>query len=450
MQTQTLRLLILAAISGVTTLAAAQSPPTPPPAPPPSPPTFNASETIPNLDGYGDAYSLDEIRVGGKSLSEEQQVERWQAELAAGRARAGALLGSYLSYRALTPSDCDAARSALTRADELGNDQAAWLLGALAANKTCGVDTAALERWLKKAVTLDYPGAAIDLTRHFAEGDAPNLQQQYVYARVAADYWESNKFTQPRTGFDAPALAEMEKKLAAADRSRADTEATKILETMLKRHQRFGKLQPVEFARGDAGGKGSFVGYHLDYRHECQWNLKNNCRGAQRFAYVELSNKNSEFLACKVELNAPDFVTTQQIAEPLTRQVLIGPAVTRTLTLGDVRDLPDRKMLTVTCTPMPKLAANAAAGKCRAKLQGSVDVERFYPDSARNRGVQGSAVVRYWVPPGSDVPTDAEIASSSGDASLDNAALATVGSGKYTRECDYGLGSIRIAFKLQE
>jgi hypothetical protein len=33
---------------------------------------------------------------------------------------------------------------------------------------------------------------------------------------------------------------------------------------------------------------------------------------------------------------------------------------------------------------------------------------------------------------------------------LDSAALATVGSGKYTRDCDYGMSSIRIAFKLQE
>ena len=59
-------------------------------------------------------------------------------------------------------------------------------------------------------------------------------------------------------------------------------------------------------------------------------------------------------------------------------------------------------------------------------------------------------MVRFWVPPGSDVATDAEVSSSSGDASLDSAAIATVLSGKFTRDCDYGLSSIRIAFKLQE
>jgi TonB family protein len=99
---------------------------------------------------------------------------------------------------------------------------------------------------------------------------------------------------------------------------------------------------------------------------------------------------------------------------------------------------------------VPKLAANSTAGKCRARLQGSVDVEKFYPPSARRRGVEGSTVVRYWVPPGSEVATDGEIATSSGDPSLDAAALATVRSAKYTRECEYGLSTIRISFKLQD
>ncbi len=59
-------------------------------------------------------------------------------------------------------------------------------------------------------------------------------------------------------------------------------------------------------------------------------------------------------------------------------------------------------------------------------------------------------MVRYWVPPGSDELTDAEIVTSSGDADLDLAAIATLRSAKFTRECDYGLSSTRIAFKLQE
>ena len=59
-------------------------------------------------------------------------------------------------------------------------------------------------------------------------------------------------------------------------------------------------------------------------------------------------------------------------------------------------------------------------------------------------------MVRYWVPPGSNVPVDAEIVSSSGYPALDDAAIDTIRSGKFTKDCDYGLSSIRIAFKLQD
>jgi TonB family protein len=449
MQTQAI---LLAALASASTLAAAQSPATPTPSNPASAgPSFSLSDDIPNPEGYGDAYSLDEIRFGGKSYTEEQQVARWQAELAAGRARAGVLAGAYAAYRALTPTDCDAARASLTKADELGSDQAAWQLAQLAGNSTCGeLDRAQLERWLKKAVTLDYPRAAEDLIIFYRNGTEPDAKvQQYTYARVAAGYWEANKVTVPREGFDAAALQEMEKTITPADRTRAESEAANILAAMLKRHQRFGTVQPVEFARGDAGARTSYVGYSLDYRHECQWNLKNNCRGAQRLAYAEVTNKNSEFVSCNLEMRARDFVNGTLDAEPARRQVLIGPQATRKLLLTDVNDNPDKKALAATCKPVPKLAANLAAGKCRAKLQGSIDVERFYPESAKARGTEGSTVVRYWVPPGSDVPTDAEIVTSSGDATLDDAAIATIRSGKFASDCDYGLSSIRIAFKLQ-
>ncbi|HET9865120.1 MAG TPA: TonB family protein [Steroidobacteraceae bacterium] len=453
MQTQAVKILMsLAGLIGASVPAVAQAPSPAPAANPASEgPSFRESDQVPDLAGYGDAYSLNEIRIGGTTLSEAQQVSRWQAELKAGRARAGALAGAYAAYRALIPSDCAAARDTLLKADELGSDQAAFLLAQLAANETCGdTDRAELERWLKKAVTLDYPGAAVDLLNFYADADPPDRVQQYVYARVAADYWDSNKLTQPRTGFDAAALADMEKALSAEERGRAQAEAAKILETMLKRHDRFGSVTPVEFARGGAGAKSSYAGYTLDYRHECQWNLQGNCRGAQRLAYVELTNKDDGFIACKLVLQARDFVTGEPETEPATREVLVGPQATRKLLLGDVSEQPDKKALNATCKAVPKLAANSAAGKCRARLQGNVDVEKFYPPAARQRGIEGSTVVRFWVPPGSEVATDGEIATSSGDASLDAAALATVRSGKYTRECDYGLGTIRISFKLQD
>ncbi|MEO8062573.1 MAG: TonB family protein [Pseudomonadota bacterium] len=451
---QNLSLLLVAAV--VTSTAAAQSTPTTaaPPAPASAGPSFAASDTLPDSLGYNDAFALYEVRIGGEPISEEQQVIRWQEELKAGRARAGALVGSYLSYRALTASDCATARDALVRADELGSDQASWLMAELAQNRSCGTpERAQIERWLKKAVTLDYFAAALQLIELYAPGDASgDPVQRYTYARVAGGYAEAisenNASAQPRPGYDAAALQAMEKDLSAADRARATSEATKILEQMLKRHQRFMHVQPVEFTRGSAGGKAGheYVASTLDYRHECQWNLRGNCAGTQRLISIEFTSKSAEFLSCKIDLKGRAFGGTAEAN--LVREFLVGPKAKRTLALGDVNDQPDKKTLTVTCVPLPNLAANAAAGKCRAKLKGSIDVENFYPPSARNSGTEGSAVVRYFVPPGSDVASDAEIATSSGSAALDDAALATIRSGKFTNECAYGLSTIRIAFKL--
>ncbi|HET7812137.1 MAG TPA: energy transducer TonB [Steroidobacteraceae bacterium] len=455
MQTQVV-LISLLILAGATTSASAQdSAAAPPNAVPPaaaaaaSGPGFTLSDEIPSPRGFTDAYLLDEIKLGGEVLSEEDQLARWQAELDAGRARAGTLLGAYHAYRALTPEDCLAARAPLIKADQLGSDQAAWQLAKLAGNDTCGpVDRAERERWLKQAVALDYPSAVLELINLNADTtNATERLNRYIYARVAAGYWESTQ-TPPRAPFDPQSLKDMEAALTVAEKGRAEGESASILQQMLKRHERFGVVAPVEFARGDAGAKGSWVASQVDYRHECQWNLKGNCRGAQRLVFVDLANKNTAFLACKLEMHPKDFVTGAPVKATLSREVLIGPGAQRRLMLGDVNGDADRKSLTVACTAMPKLAADLAAGKCRARLSGSIDVERFYPESAKSRGVEGSAVVRYYLPPGAESPTDAEIQTSSGDIALDDAAIATVRSGKFTHDCQYGLSSIRIAFKL--
>jgi outer membrane biosynthesis protein TonB len=48
------------------------------------------------------------------------------------------------------------------------------------------------------------------------------------------------------------------------------------------------------------------------------------------------------------------------------------------------------------------------------------------------------------------VPVDAEIVRTSGYPALDDAAIDTIRSGHFTKDCDYGLSTIRIAFKLQD
>src|SRR5688572_8328669 len=205
MQTSALRLAALAAAAFASAGTAAEPPATPAAAPAPQ---FTASDMIPDRPGYDDAYALYEIKLGGEPMSAADQVTRWLDELKAGRARAGALVGSQQTYLALTASDCAAARDALTRADELGSDQASWQLAQLGENRSCGEpDLAAMERWLKKAVTLDYLPAAQKLIQMYSPtGSKTDAVQQYVYARVAGGYWEAvyGKQGNPgsRAGFD--------------------------------------------------------------------------------------------------------------------------------------------------------------------------------------------------------------------------------------------------------
>ena len=277
-----------------------------------------------------------------------------------------------------------------------------------------------------------------------------------MYARAAAGYWDSVNPAEAKptgeAGFDTEALNAIEQNVPAADRKRAEAEASKVVAAMLKRRERFKPVQSQEFARGGRDAKASkgygFVAYTNDYHHECAWNLVGDCRGAQRLAFVDVSNNEQEFMSCKAELRSKDFVTGEPAV--LTREVLIGPKVTRRLILGDVYVQPDKGGMKVDCRAIPKLAENVAAGKCRARLKTQIDAQQFYPADARQRGIEGSVVVRYFVPPGSDEVVDAEIAQSSGHPSLDAAALDTISSGKFANECDYGLSSIRISFKLQE
>ena len=93
MQTQAL-LIALVALAAASTPASAQTaaaaspnavPPTATAAS--SGPGFTLSDEIPAPRGFTDAYLLDEIKLGGELLTEDQQLQRWQGELGAGRAR---------------------------------------------------------------------------------------------------------------------------------------------------------------------------------------------------------------------------------------------------------------------------------------------------------------------------------------------------------------------------
>jgi hypothetical protein len=222
---------------------------------------------------------------------------------------------------------------------------------------------------------------------------------------------------------------------------------------MLKRHERFTPARPQEFSRGGQGPKASkgsgFVAYTLDYHHECAWNLVGNCRGAQQLAFLDVSNRGEEFMGCKAELRSKDFVTGKP--GTLTRQMLVGPKATRRLVLGDVNEQPDKGAISVTCKAIPKLAEKCRGREVPSATRGHYRRATVFtrrPREARDwRVMRSSAIgcrlaaihrpmprsrVRAVIPSWMQRPSTPFAA----DTSAMNA--------------KYGLGSIRIAFKLQD
>ena len=243
----------------------------------------------------------------------------------------------------------------------------------------------------------------------------------------------------------------MEKTLSAADRKRAESEATVILTQMLKRHERFKPQSPQEFARGGQNAKSSkgwgFAASTIDYHHECAWNLVANCRGAQRLAFVDVSNNEQEFMACKADLRSKDFVT--QTVDTLSRSARwtqgyapIDPG-RRVPAAGQERDR--RELQGHSQVRRERRGRQVSREARRAPSTHSSSIR--YPPSARASREMRSCATGWprtaAVPrtPKSCVPAVTR---------LDAAAIDTIRSGHFKSDCDYGLGSIRIAFKLQD
>ena len=157
-------------------------------------------------------------------------------------------------------------------------------------------------------------------------------------------------------------------------------------------------------------------------------------------------------MACKVELRAKDFVTGTPVATAVAREVLIGPKVTRRLMLGDVNDAPDKSCadgeLQGRAEARRRTRRRASvAPSCRAASTRSSSI-RSPPSGS---GIEGRYRGALLGPHGSAVhPPTPKSRAPAVTPALDAAAIATMRSGKFTSDCDYGLGSIRIAFKLQD
>ena len=174
-----------------------------------------------------------------------------------------------------------------------------------------------------------------------------------------------------------------------------------------------------------------------------------NCRGAQRLAFVDVSNNEQDFMACKAELRAKDFVTrnggqpfargahrTQGYAptDPRRRVRAAGQGCDDGELQGHSEARRERRGRQVPRAPRRHhrraavlsgvRQARGHRGRCRGALLGSAGQRR-----TRRRG--NRALQRL---PGTRRRGDRH------DSQRTNS----------TSDCDYGLGSIRIAFKLQD
>ena len=98
------------------------------------------------------------------------------------------------------------------------------------------------------------------------------------------------------------------------------------------------------------------------------------------------------------------------------------------------------------------VSINAELGEAAVKdtILGNV-LDKFWPDlETQLAGIETNAHLQGFEPVTVPTTTDAEIVRSSGYPALDAAAIDTIRSGHFKSDCDYGLGSIRIAFKLQD
>ena len=225
---------------------------------------------------------------------------------------------------------------------------------------------------------------------------------------------------------------------------------------MLKRHDRFAPatsagIQRAAESRQQGPSGWGFVAYALDYRHECAWNLKNNCRGAQRLAYRRprqqergvrvLQGRNCE---------SKDFVTGNG-GGALSREVLIGPAGDAPAAAGRRLRQPDKKAMTGQLHAVPKLAAERRRGQVPRTPQGSIDVAAFLSRVSQERGYRGhargallGAARMRMCPP---MPRSSAPAAMPHSTMRPSTRFAAASS---RSDCDYGLSSIRIAFKLQD
>jgi TonB family protein len=379
----------------------------------------------------------------------EANLERWTVQANAGRARAATIVGRYWLERIPADSqNCAKAIEWLQKAEKLGSNEAAGWLGHVYRRFDCPQrDLKIAAGWLRKAVPLMTYGAAGDLHEIYAAAGTPDYDPAlaYTYARVAAPEVE---LTAGASEMQASQAALLEK-LGASQRKSAGEAADKLLTEIDRRRLALRAAPREEKLKASATGSSWSVGLvAYDDLRECTSNIADNCRGVRRLAYFETQNRGAEFLRCKLALDHREFGTGKLAT--LSRETLLPPQSTRRLIAGRVGETGSSGDLRVDCTPIAGLAADVAAGKCKAVTIGVPSVADFYPPGSRRRGEEGRVLLYVWLDKKEGQPAIVELMGSSGYPELDQAGVKMGTYMAFRSDCDYGYLPFAVGFRLQD
>jgi TonB family protein len=301
--------------------------------------------------------------------------------------------------------------------------------------------------WLRKAVPLMSYGSAADLFALLSDSSTPEADAALAvaYGRVAA---ASNEFSAGDT--DSPTrLATLEQGLDAKQKKTATELAAKLLADIQRRRAAMTAAPREETLKPAASGTGwsvNLVGY--DELRECAANTAGNCKGVRRAVYFDTANKGSEYLRCKLAVDARDFALGTKVTRE--RETLLPPNGTRRLFAGRIGEVAGSQDLRVTCTPVAGLAANVAANKCRVSAVGVPSVSEFYPAGSKRRNEEGRVVLNIWMDKKEGNPALVELKESSGFVELDMAGVKMGSYMVFKGDCDQGYTSVAVAFRLAD
>lgn len=414
-----------------------------------SQPIFSRSDRIPSEVDPGNETLPWPDSADLQSGTAESNLERWTAQADAGRARAALFVGRYWLERApLDPQNCAKSIEWLQKADKLGSNEASGWLGHLYRRFDCPQrDLGTAAQWLRKAVALRTYGAAGDLFEiHAAEGTPQyDAALAYTYARLAAPEVE---LTPAATELQTRQAALLEK-LTPAQRASANEAADKLLTQIDERRLKLRAAPREEKLKPTASASGWNVGLvAFDDLRECLANTTGNCRGVRRLTYFDAQNRGAEYLRCTFNLDHREFATGKPAT--LTRETILPPQSTRRLLAGRTGELSGPKDLRVECAPIAGLAADVAAGRCKATTTGVPSVSDFYPPGSRQRSEEGRVLLYVFLDRKEGQPAIVELMGSSGYPELDQAGVKMGSYMAFRSDCERGYLPIAVAFRLQD